>query len=1203
MTVNPEPTGRIDDKLVSIRNKLRDGLSHIRGIGSLLNEAVTRTILITPTLEDLGYPPTHRLPEYQESGNTPDETCYLRPLSPSPGDAAIILEAKQLGTDFDRIPPGAPRSGSPDRQIRRYLQQHIASGPNTIGVLTDGIRWRIYGRTGNPDPSDIEFLSEYNLQSVENPDQGSLLDLESTLQQDLAEIFEQLARDKIESRTVRRRLAPRVELVARLFDGILENHAPGHVLQLLLDDTEALIETDLEDNLTLQGIRKDAHDNDWESYAYAEAIPVVADNPTLFEHRVVFAAVQYRGPEREVSKADAALCARTFADINVSGTSVVFVYGVGSNGNIGARLVACSGNQVNMTVNFDPQLPSPSAKATVERLLQILQRIGDNEVSSANRLIGPLEVAPLRKKFYGEVAQWTGERQMGKNLGERQAILRHLIRVIFTWILKEEAVIPPQLFEQAFISVNGVDIAHYHVSVLQFLFHERLNRPLNERNEHGIEAINDAMASVPFLNGSLFAEHEDEDQIAISREEYWSTAVDDPGLFTILSRYHWTMDEHRPGESEQTLDPELLSNLFERLIAPTERGTRPPRRQPKGTYYTPADVADEMVKDALVAAVQDYVPTNFAADDLLALFGTGDAPILIISDNDRERLTNRVKSLRIFDPAVGSGELLFSTLLAIKRALNRLEPDSHNPVTDIIERQLSGQDIHPLAVQITRLRLFIAIIAARRSTLTTSEPLPNLEARIVCADTLHTFADSEWRPEHPGQLDTSDTELINALTNVANNRSLWFSAHTEGVKRSVLDRDVNLRNSLVELLQNKGEIASPELLGFADSPLYSVDPSPARADARLLFYENPWRGFDIVIGNPPYEALSQSMTTSEITALRNHRRYRTTENGPNLYTLFCEASLALANPDGGVVTMIVPLSVAFRLDKSMVRSIFESSCREINLRHYDIRPDTIFNSSPTVETPSNSQRASIITGILGRQHRATLRTTGLLRWPSSERGEGLVQRQTIEIPTLGANVNVSIGKQWPRIPTEQVSDLIQAVITQGRTVESYRHRGDGGATLEFPKTGRYYIGSIPAGSVTSMSATPMSVQNEDILRLLMATLNGHVGYAWLQVFGDGFHVNVYQVENMRVPQQWIDNPQPAIDIGQRLLDAIPNCVNETLNRAEIRRSVSFLDYVPELVEELDHLHLEALGFTGAIQETLLADLHVMRSHSTWDYVR
>ena len=260
-------------------------------------------------------------------------------------------------------------------------------------------------------------------------------------------------------------------------------------------------------------------------------------------------------------------------------------------------------------------------------------------------------------------------------------------------------------------------------------------------------------------------------------------------------------------------------------------------RQPQGTYYTPADVADEMVKDALAAAVRDYTPSEVADGQLLDLFGAADEPLLQLTEQQRDRLLQRIKKLRIFDPAVGSGEFLFSMLTALQRAIRKLDSDHQVAAADIIEGQLFGQDINPLAVQIARLRLFIAIIADRapgvsppppppRVTPTQNPPLPNLEARIVCADTLQTVADPNWRPEHPGQLAAADPALAAALTAVAENRARWFDAHTEDAKQQVLTRDTQLRDRLNWLLQGNADLANPELLGFAEAELLSNDPVP-----------------------------------------------------------------------------------------------------------------------------------------------------------------------------------------------------------------------------------------------------------------------------------------------------------------------------------------------------------------------------------------
>ena len=1185
-------TTTLNDTADSVAASLREGMRHIASRGELVNEASTLSLLIQPTLNALGYPATHRIPEYGEQRNRLDEACFLNVVNSSPGHAAVIVEAKERGTDFDK---SVGRYGSPDRQIQRYLKQHAASGPNTIGVLTDGTKWRIYRRAGNSANPDVEFLVEYDFQQLAQPEQSALVDFAPDVQTWLRDLVDRLARTSIASRTIPSRGPTQVNPADGLFAAIAESLQPDYILRQLLNEPQAIAQTNLADEVTLQGVRRDVHDNDWETYAYSPAIPLQSDNPTLTGNRAVIAAVQYRyDPSRGLSRPDAALCARTFASASDAAAAVVLAYSAAPDDSIEARLAVAAGGQVNMTAAFDPTLPAPSARTAIGQLLPLLQNPGDDGLA-ADRLLSPLEAAPLRQRFYREVAQWTGRMQRGKDRQQRQAILRHLVRVMFAWILKEESVIPPELFERAFVNAHLDDAGRYHADVLRFLFHQRLNVPHAVRSAHIVDAIQDAMAQTPFLNGSLFAEHSDDDELDIAPADYWSADESEPGLFTILSRYHWTMDEHRPGESEQTLDPELLSNLFERLITPTEEGTEPPLRQPQGTYYTPADVADEMVKDALAAAARDYAPAGVSDAELLDLFGSTDAPLPAMTPGERVRLTRRIKELRIFDPAVGSGEFLFSTLLALQRALGKLEPDAANPANDIIKRQLAGQDIHPLAVQIARLRLFIAITAARRNS-PTDEPLPNLEARIVCADTLETVANPDWRPDRPGQFDTADPELIVALTAVGENRANWFDAHTEEDKQEVLKQDKGLRANLSQLLQQKGELASPELVRFAESPLYNVNPTPARTDARLLFYENPWRGFDIVIGNPPYEALTKSMDRDRINALKTDKGYQTTNVG-DLYSLFCETALALAKPEKGIVTMVVPLSIAFGQRQRTLRNVFENRSGEINLRHYDNIPDTIFNGTPTLKTWKNRQRATICTSALGIGT-PTIKSTGLQGWLAAERVECLTQRRMTPQVKLGSGVDNRVANQWLRIPTPEVADMVNAISAQSRTVMSYAYNGDGGELLSFPETAYQFIGVIPAGTVSPRRETSIKVKDTDVLFMLMAALNGHVGYAWWWMVGDGFHVKpVADHGTLTVPNSWIDDPTPAIEIGRRLADAIPDCVTEKLNAGTVWRNVNF-HLKPDLIAELDRRHIAALGLP---EEPLLTHLRIMRSSSSWNY--
>lgn len=1183
---------------------LRERLPHLANRGTNLNEASTLDLLIKPTLEALGYPPTHRIPEHGKQRNRLDDSCYLQPVTDkSDANAAIIVEAKQLGVNFDRLTPGQGRADSPDRQIRRYLERHDASGRNTLGVLTDGARWRIYRRGGSPETPQAELVTETDFDfSPLDGSQSAIFGLTPSLQEQLERLVELLSWESINYRTTPARVAaPPSRRAAELFSAMAgDAFTPADLLGNLVNDANVASQSNLADTLTLLGKAADAHAKDWERYAYTPGLTIKSDNQVLpgQELRAVVAAVQFKQQENAgLSRPDVALAARTFANANPARAAALLAYTTAADGEREARLAVAANGQVNMTAAFDPTLAAPSARAAADQLLQLLHQPPAAGLT-AEQLMLPLEASQLRQQFYREVARWTADRQAGKDRPQREAVLRHLVRVMFAWILKEENIIPPELFEQAFANAALPNADAYHRDILRFLFHRRLNVLVDKRDDHSNARINGAMEQVPFLNGSLFAPHDDDDALDIPAAAYWNADSTKPGLFTILSRYHWTLDEHRPGESEQTLDPELLSNLFERLITPTVEGTAAPLRQPQGTYYTPADVADEMVKDALAAAVRDYAPAAVSDAQLLELFGSSDAALPELTVGERDKLARRIKGLRIFDPAVGSGEFLFSVLTALRRALGLLEPGAANPVADIIRRQLAGQDINPLAVQITRLRLFIAITAAERHN-PNRGPLPNLEARIVCADTLATVANPEWRPERPGQLTDALPELTTTLAAAAANRAEWFDAHTEEAKQETLAAESRLRDELERLLQSRRELASPELVGFARTELYDKNPRPAKTDARLLFYENPWRGFDVVIGNPPYEALKESMDKAAVNALKDHKGYQTT-NVADLYSLFCETGLALANPEGGVVTLVVPLSISFGQQQRSIRQVFEQACREISLRHYDNNPGRTFANSPTVRDVRNNQRITIVVAKVGKEEKPAIRTTGQQRWPSEDRERCIAQKGTTPLPDLLEGIDSRIAKQWARIPTPEVSAMVEAIVNQKNTVASYYSDG-GEVMLAMQQTARYFISSLPAGSVSPRSENRFQVATENDLHLLMAVLNGHIGYGWWMVYGDGFHVNTHELLSLTVPDSWVANPQPAIEIGQHLVAAIPDCITAHPRQGIDWKNADFHTYKPALIEEIDRLHLAALGFTGAAQDKVLGHLRIMRSSSSWRY--
>ena len=197
----------------------------------------------------------------------------------------------------------------------------------------------------------------------------------------------------------------------------------------------------------------------------------------------------------------------------------------------------------------------------------------------------------------------------------------------------------------------------YYRAVLQNLFFATLNTPIEERGfrdpgtRRGYnrqyrltsryrykKEIADAdllvalFARTPFINGGLFdcldsLEHKGKGAYRI---DYFSDNVIDPvragheygalsipnrlffaednnnrGLITLFGRYKFTVEENTPAETEVALDPELLGKVFENLLASVNAETGENVRKHSGSYYTPREVVDYMIDEALVAALRE----------------------------------------------------------------------------------------------------------------------------------------------------------------------------------------------------------------------------------------------------------------------------------------------------------------------------------------------------------------------------------------------------------------------------------------------------------------------------------------------------------------------------------------------------------------------------------------------------------------------
>jgi adenine-specific DNA-methyltransferase len=434
------------------------------------------------------------------------------------------------------------------------------------------------------------------------------------------------------------------------------------------------------------------------------------------------------------------------------------------------------------------------------------------------------------------------------------------------------------------------------------------------------------------------------------------------GLIQILSRYKFTMEENTPLDQEIALDPELLGKVFENLLASYNPETRDTARKQTGSFYTPREVVSFMVDEAIVSYLEPTLGGDDPAGRLRTLFAAAVedyAPDF--DDAETDRLVAALDGIKILDPACGSGAYPMGALHRLVDLLRKLDPENKRwearqraRLADektkaealkeperrqeslagidrresefkalfnvgrfdrdyarklfLIENAIFGSDIQPVAVQIAKLRFFIALICDQKTDLHAPNqgvlPLPNLETRIVAANTLMPIPEAM---EDGHVADLFDTEVRKHRARLQEIRHEHFAARHPATKKKCREKDAAIRKELADLLQRETHLDKKVARMLADWDPYDqntfapfFDPAWMFSDAYLRGSKAAETGFDIVIGNPPY--VRQEKIKELKDDLKPH--YPDTFTGTaDLYVYFYDRALQLLRP-GGILSYI-----------------------------------------------------------------------------------------------------------------------------------------------------------------------------------------------------------------------------------------------------------------------------------------------------------
>ena len=488
----------------------------------------------------------------------------------------------------------------------------------------------------------------------------------------------------------------------------------------------------------------------------------------------------------------------------------------------------------------------------------------------------------VNAKFYNGVADAFTELQdyliqNGKPEHEGKLFASRLLgRLIFVWFLRKMNLISTNFH---YFEPFGQDQGHYYHSSLERLFFQTLNTPTEDR-KHNLDGAIDL--ETPYLNGGLFSPREDDwvGENLPFPEEYFSR------LFDHFGNFNFTTDESTPEYEQVAIDPEMLGRVFESLLASQVESTGEQARKAKGAFYTPREIVAYMCTEAVrnyLSAVEPTDPRMLNA--VSKLLDTPDQIWSQASSNNlgdipseiRDKLSTALSEFKTVDPACGSGAFPLGLLQLLTKLQTRLNPklNVYNTKLTILQNNIFGSDIEPMAVEISRLRSWLSLIVEEGDR-EIVEPLPNLDFNFVCANSLLPLVEADLFTDHKVQ------------AGLENLRRQYFSATSPEIKKKIQ--------------MEYQRLSKPDLIDIRSNQLRSFNPFDSEStaeffDAEIMF--GITTKFDLVIGNPPYvSAISAKKSLSQRDRDSFKRLYKSASGAYDLHLLFMELGLNLLKQNG-----------------------------------------------------------------------------------------------------------------------------------------------------------------------------------------------------------------------------------------------------------------------------------------------------------------
>lgn len=502
-------------------------------------------------------------------------------------------------------------------------------------------------------------------------------------------------------------------------------------------------------------------------------------------------------------------------------------------------------------------------------------------------------------------------------------------------------------------------------------------------------------AYLPYLNSSLFEKQSIENTLEISSLSndlklfyYKNTVLKDDKckakkgqvglleyLFEFLDSFDFGSDDEQSEilTQKELISSSVLGNVFEKLNGYKE-----------GSFYTPSFITSYMCKESITKVVIDKFNAQFDLDakNINELRKS-------LRKEDKKAQKELLNSIKICDPAVGSGHFLVSALnvmLSIYDELNLFDEEFYlevqndeilitgrkgefieykRPSTpkdkahliqqelfhtkkDIIENNLFGVDINPNSCEITKLRLWIELLKHSFYQSFDDEnyhdlkTLPSIDINIKCGNSLVSYFETGKSLNHYPNI----KERMGKYKRIVKDYKEGFYTDKSHINQEIKNLKISFKNFCfadkfkkeMKSFNDKCEKYSKKYGNFlavddenlkffvsANLTLFDFDEKEATKEFANLKkeYDNifnlesnhpfEWRfefpeildddgnfkGFDLIIGNPPY------IRQEELKELKPHlaKNYKVYKGTSDIYTYFYELGFNVLKDRGGGIEL------------------------------------------------------------------------------------------------------------------------------------------------------------------------------------------------------------------------------------------------------------------------------------------------------------